>query len=142
MTDHEDKGGLSQLRQHNDSLVSFIERARVLAEAEQVRSMLPGSLIERTSVSVNNVMLEKMFAEEIAKLQTKMADTEQRRRVRLSELRLLEDENNMLRLDWERGMSELTMMETQLMETEAQLDNSAMDMVDIPKQELAPQADL
>ena len=56
--------------------------------------------------------------------------------------RLLEEENNMLKLDCERGMSELTMMETQLVETECQLNNNIMEVDVMPKQELAQQADL
>ena len=138
----DDDDGVMTLRQCNDTLVSFIERARVLAQASDIRDCLPDKLTERTSVSLESGVLEQMFEEEIRKLQEKLADTEQKRRSRTSELRLLEEENNMLKMNCERGVSELSMMETQIAETELSVQNSVMEVRDVPKLESLKEADV
>ena len=138
----DDDDGVMTLRQCNDTLVSFIERARVLAQASDIRDCLPDKLTERTSVSLESGVLEQMFEEEIRKLQEKLADTEQKRRSRTSELRLLEEENNMLKMNCERGVSELSMMETQIAETELSVQNSVMEVRDVPKLESLKDADV
>ena len=137
-----DDDGVMTLRQCNDTLVSFIERARVLAQASDIRDCLPDKLTETTSVSLESGVLEQMFEEEIRKLQEKLADTEQKRRSRTSELRLLEEENNMLKMNCERGVSELSMMETQIAETELSVQNSVMEVRDVPKLESLKEADV
>ena len=66
-------GGVARLRECNNLLVSFIERARVLAEAGEVTASLPGSLAQRTQAQLDTQQLGLVLAEEVARLRARLA---------------------------------------------------------------------
>ena len=65
-------GGVARLRECNNLLVSFIERARVLAEAGEVTASLPSSLAQRTQVQLDTQQLGLVLAEEVARLRARL----------------------------------------------------------------------
>ena len=97
---------------------------------------------ERTSVDVNVTSLEALFAEELARLQGRMADTEQQRRVRAAELRMLEEENRTLRESHERGLAELLTIEREIQESEASLGQEMVGFKQMPLLEAPPEVKL
>ena len=66
-------GGVARLRECNNLLVSFIERARVLAEAGEVTASLPSSLAQRTRAQLDTAQLGLVLAEEVARLRARLA---------------------------------------------------------------------
>ena len=66
-------GGVARLRECNNLLVSFIERARVLAEAGEVTASLPSSLAQRTQAQLDTQQLGLVLAEEVARLRARLA---------------------------------------------------------------------
>ena len=65
-------GGVARLRECNNLLVSFIERARVLAEAGEVTASLPSSLAQRTQAQLDTQQLGLVLAEEVARLRARL----------------------------------------------------------------------
>jgi len=59
------------LKTCNDSLISFIERARVLSEAIEIKQSLPSSLSNSTSVSMPNI--QQILEAEINSMRNKMS---------------------------------------------------------------------
>ena len=94
---------------------------------------------ERTTVDVNVTNLEALFAEELARLQGRMADTEQQRRVRAAELRMLEEENRQLRESHEHQMAELHSLEREIMMSEASLQREVVEVRQMPLLEAPPE---
>ena len=106
-------------RECNDVLLSFIDKARILAQAEDVRASIPNLLTDKVTVSFNMDQVEKMFEEEINKMKMKIAETEMSQKEKLVELKMLEEENTVLSLNHERNMEELQVKDRELMELNA-----------------------
>ena len=70
-----------------------------------------------------------MIETEIEKLKERMTAAEEQRRGKESEKRLLQEENQMLKLNSERSLSELHMTEMELMEAEIGLGSQMMKEV-------------
>jgi len=63
------------LKMCNDTLISFIEKARVLSEAIEIKQSLPSSLSNRTSVSMPDI--QKVLEAEISKMRNQMSARKQ-----------------------------------------------------------------
>ena len=68
-----------------------------------------------------------------------MAETEQQRRVRAAELRMLEEENRELRESHERGLAELLILEREMMISEASLQREVVTVKQMPVLEAPPE---
>ena len=68
-----------------------------------------------------------------------MAETEQQRRVRAAELRMLEEENQGLRERHERGLAELLSLEREVMVGEAGIQREVVTTRQMPVLEAPPQ---
>ena len=68
-----------------------------------------------------------------------MAETEQQRRVRAAELRMLEEENRELRESHERGLAELLILEREVMVSEASLQREGVTTRQMPVLEAPPE---
>ena len=68
-----------------------------------------------------------------------MAETEQQRRVRAAELRMLEEENLGLRERHELGLVELHSLEREIMVSEASLQREVVSVRQMPVLEAPPQ---
>ena len=107
-------------------------------------------------MNVNTASLENMFTQELARLQVtiyywpsieskklffqaRMAETEQQRRVRAAELRMLEEENLGLRERHELGLAELHSLEREIMVSEASLQREVGTVRQMPVLEAPPQ---
>jgi len=92
------------LKTCNNHLVTFIEKARVLAEAYEVDNMYPKTMTNKTSVRITAT---SMFDDELHKLKLKIQESrrnlEERRRVR-DQLRL---DNSSLKSSFERHSEEM-----------------------------------
>ena len=107
-------GGLEKLRECNDVLLSFIEKARILAQATDITATIPSVLTDKVQVSFNIAQVEELFEEEINKLKMKIHETELSHRDKIVELKLLEEENIGLGLSHERNLAELQGKEREL----------------------------
>ena len=90
-------------------------------------------------MNLNVVSLNNMFTEEVARLQARMAETEQQRRVRAAELRMLEEENRELRESHERGLVELHSLEMEILVSEASLQREVVGVRQMPLLEAPPE---
>ena len=111
-------GGLEKLRECNDVLLSFIDKARVLAQATDITASIPSVLTDKVSVSFNMAQVEELFEEEINKLKMKLQETELSQREKIVELKLLEEQNIGLGLSHERNLADLQVQERDLAELE------------------------
>ena len=111
-----ERPGLEKLRECNDVLLSFIDKARVLAQATDITASIPSVLTDKVSVSFNMAQVEELFEEEINKLKMKLQETELSQREKIVELKLLEEENAGLGLSHERNLEELQAQERELAE--------------------------
>lgn len=107
-------GGLEKLRECNDVLLSFIEKARVLAQATDITATIPSVLTDKVQVSFNMAQVEELFEEEINKLKMKIHETELSHRDKIVELKLLEEENIGLGHSHERNLADLQGKEREL----------------------------
>lgn len=78
------------LKDCNNTLLTFIDKARILAEASEIRASLPASLKEKISIEVN---VNDAFEEEIKKLKLKIEESKKCKRGRAQELDMLKEEN-------------------------------------------------
>ena len=83
--------------------------------------------------------LNNMFTEELGRLQARMAETEQQRRVRAAELRMLEEENRQLRESHEHQMAELHSLEREILVSEASLQREVVEVKQMPLLEAPPE---
>ena len=90
-------------------------------------------------MDLNVASLDNMFTEEVARLQARMAETEQQRRVRAAELRMLEEENSELRESHERGLVELHSLEREILVSEASLQREVVGVRQMPLLEAPPE---
>ena len=90
-------------------------------------------------MNLNVASLNNMFTEEVARLQARMAETEQQRRVRAAELRMLEEENRELRESHERGLVELHSLEREILVSEASLQREVVGVRQMPLLEAPPE---
>ena len=90
-------------------------------------------------MNLNVASLNNMFTEEVARLQARMAETEQQRRVRAAELRMLEEENRELRESHERGLVELHSLEMEILVSEASLQREVVGVRQMPLLEAPPE---
>jgi len=78
------------LKDCNNTLLTFIDKARILAEAREIRASLPASLKEKISIEVN---AKDAFDDEIRKLKMKIEESRKTQRARAQELDMVKDEN-------------------------------------------------
>ena len=95
------------LRSCNNKLVSFIEKARVLAEALDIKSSLPGHLAEKTTVEVQVEEMEALFRQEIEALSERVRDTRKTHKSRAAFRSELETENRRVRAEIEANLQQL-----------------------------------
>jgi len=81
------------LRESNDRLISYIDKARVMAGVEQMRGALPSTL---TQTSTINMECRKAIKLEISQLEARLADARERKVARKNELERLMLENQEL----------------------------------------------
>ena len=104
------------LRECNDVLLSFIEKARLLAQATDITASLPTVITDRVTVNFDTRQVEDMFEEEINKLMMKISETERSQMEKKVELSMLEEENSALCLRHERNLEELQSKDRELTE--------------------------
>ena len=90
-------------------------------------------------MNLNVASLNNMFTEELGRLQARMAETEQQRRVKAAELRMLEEENRQLRESHEHQMAELHSLEREIMVSEASLQREVVEVRQMPLLEAPPE---
>ena len=90
-------------------------------------------------MNLNVASLNNMFTEELGRLQARMAETEQQRRVKAAELRMLEEENRQLRESHEHQMAELHSLEREIMMSEASLQREVVEVRQMPLLEAPPE---
>ena len=90
-------------------------------------------------MNLNVASLNNMFTEELGRLQARMAETEQQRRVRAAELRMLEEENRQLRESHEHQMAELHSLEREILVSEASLQREVVEVRQMPLLEAPPE---
>ena len=90
-------------------------------------------------MNLNVASLNNMFTEELGRLQARMAETEQQRRVRAAELRMLEEENRQLRESHEHQMAELHSLEREILVSEASLQRELVEVRQMPLLEAPPE---
>ena len=90
-------------------------------------------------MNLNVASLNNMFTEELGRLQARMAETEQQRRVKAAELRMLEEENRQLRESHEHQMAELHSLEREIMMSEASLQREVVGVRQMPLLEAPPE---
>ena len=95
------------LKSCNNKLVSFIEKARVLAEALDVKTSLPGHLAEKTTVEVQVEEMQALFRQEIQALTERIRDTRQTHKSRAAYRSELEGENKRARAQIEANLGQL-----------------------------------
>ena len=104
------------LRECNDVLLSFIEKARLLAQATDITASLTSVITDRVTVNFDTRQVEDMFEEEINKLMMKISETERSQMEKKVELSMLEEENSALCLRHERNLEELQSKDRELTE--------------------------
>ena len=90
-------------------------------------------------MNLNVASLNNMFTEELGRLQARMAETEQQRRVKAAELRMLEEENRQLRESHEHQMAELHSLEREILVSEASLQREVVEVRQMPLLEAPPE---
>ena len=95
------------LKSCNNKLVSFIEKARVLAEALDVKSSLPDHLSEKTTVDVQVEEIQALFREEIETLAERIRETRKTYKSRAAFRSELETENRRVRGEIEASLLEV-----------------------------------
>jgi len=92
------------LKTCNNHLVTFIEKARVLAEAYEVDNMWPRNLTNKTSMTIATTT---RFDEELHQLQLKIQESKRRLHEREQERKRLRDINESIKADFDRRNKEL-----------------------------------
>ena len=95
------------LKSCNNKLISFIEKARVLAEALDVKSSLPDHLSEKTTVDVQVEEIQALFREEIESLAERIRETRKTYKSRAAFRSELETENRRVRGEIEANLLEV-----------------------------------
>ena len=95
------------LKSCNNKLVSFIEKARVLAEALDVKTSLPDHLSEKTTVDVQVEEMQALFREEIEALTERIRETRKTYKSRAAYRSELEAENKRVRGELEVNLHQL-----------------------------------
>ena len=90
-------------------------------------------------MNLNVASLNNMFTEELDRLKARMAETEQQRRVKAAELRMLEEENRQLRESHEHQMAELHSLEREILMSEASLQREVVEVRQMPLLEAPPE---
>jgi len=118
------------LKDCNNHLLTFIDKARILAEAKEIKTSLPTSLKEKISIQVD---VKVAFDDEIAKLKMKIEESKNCQRVRLHELGKLKEENAGIILKQQQTQralqereKELHELETEEMQLEAKIGTTNM----------------
>jgi len=109
------QSGEQILKECNNTLVTFIDKARILAEAREVRAALPATLKERISIEVN---VGDAFDDEIRKLKMKIEESRKIKETRVSELAQVKEENAELIKKHEENKAALQEVERELFRLE------------------------
>jgi len=104
------------LKECNNSLVAFIDKARVLAEANELQVSLPNKLSEKVSVQVN---VTTEFEDEIEKLKKKLEQSRTLALMRSKELESHKKENTELVQQHQENQRLLSMVQKELFSLEA-----------------------
>ena len=115
------------LKSCNNKLVSFIEKARVLAEALDVKSSLPGHLSEKTTVDVQVEEIQALFRQELEALSERIRDTRKTYKSRTAYRSELEAENKRARVEMEANLQQ------------ARSDQNKLNKLDLALTELSGQ---
>eukprot|EP00092_Neocalanus_flemingeri_P015332 GFUD01016584.1.p1 GENE.GFUD01016584.1~~GFUD01016584.1.p1 ORF type:complete len:510 (+),score=191.20 GFUD01016584.1:123-1652(+) len=105
------------LKDCNNTLLTFIDKARILAEAKEVKTSLPNSLKEKISIEMD---VTNAFVDEIAKLKMKIDETKKSNQARSHDLGKLKEENVEISKRHQQNQRALQERETELhsLETE------------------------
>jgi len=113
------------LKDCNNHLLTFIDKARILAEAKEIKSSLPTSLKEKISVQVD---VTNAFEDEISKLKMKIEETNKCKKSYVLNLGQLKEENveitqrhQQSQLALQEREAELHELEKEEMEMEAKI---------------------
>lgn len=131
--------GSWDLKTCNNHLVNFIEKARVLAEAMEVKKMYPDRLTETTNSMPPNAGM--LFDEEIARLRAAMQRSRARMEDRRRERDVLQSENSGLMRRYMSSVAQLSQTRTvmaglELRESELRSKMVGLDYLRIKIEEL------